>query len=237
MQFRDISQTLHFKSSRTDITAQKLSGRLNMEVGSLELSGIDGPFEISTRQKDITLTDFKHSVKIADTNGDVDLRTSSPPTQPIEVDLKKGEIELSLPSTSSFHIDAASRHGEVESDFSGPGLKVVKEGDNPSISGAVGKGGPAIRLDTEYGAVRLLRMGHNPPKPPTPPHPQPGDEKRAWNAPLHHGPSSGAAGRALSCIPLIEWLRQGRTRIESLIDACTPGDLRWGCPPPAKPAF
>ena len=156
MRFRDIRQTLHFKSSRTDMTAQKLTGRLNMEVGSLELNGIDGPFEISTRQKDITLTDFKHSVKITDTNGDVDLRTSTPPTHPIEVDLKKGEIELSLPSSSSFQIDAASRHGEVDSDFSGPGLKVVKEGDNPSISGSVGKGGPTIRLDTEYGAVRLF---------------------------------------------------------------------------------
>ena len=168
MQFRDIGQTLHFKSSRTEMTAQKLTGRLNMEVGSLELNGIDGPFEISTRQKDITLTDFKHSVKITDTNGDVELRTSTPPTHPIEVDLKKGEIELSLPATSSFQIDAASRHGEVESDFSGPGLKVVKEGDNPTISGTVGKGGPPIRLDTEYGTVRLAAHGIPPDRRPQP---------------------------------------------------------------------
>jgi DUF4097 and DUF4098 domain-containing protein YvlB len=183
------------------MTAQKLTGRLSMEVGSLELNGIDGPFEISTRQKDITLTDFKHSVKIADTNGDVELRTSTPPTHPIEIDLKKGQIELSLPATSSFQIDAASRHGEVESDFSGPGLKVVKEGDNPTISGTVGKGGPPIRIDTEYGTVRLLRMGPHPPTPPTPPHPPAGDEKRAWNAPLHHRSFSGAAGRTVSFAP------------------------------------
>jgi len=202
MQFRDISQTLHFKSSRTDITAQKLTGRLDMEVSSLELNGIDGPFEISTRQKDITLTDFKHSVKITDTNGDVELRTSTPPTHPIEVDLKKGQIELSLPATSSFQIDAASRHGEVESDFSGPGLKVVTEGDNPSISGSMGKGGPPIRLDTEYGTVRLLRMGAHPPTPPTPPRAPAGDEKQAWNLPRHHRPSSHVGHRAA-------WLRAG----------------------------
>jgi hypothetical protein len=186
MHFRDISQTLQFKSSRTEMTAQKLTGRLNMEVGSLELNGIDGPFEISTRQKDITLTDFKHSVKITDTNGDVELRTSTPPTRPIEVDLKKGEIELSLPSSSSFQIEAASRHGEVESDFSGPALKVVKEGDNPTISGSVGKGGPPIRLDTEYGTIRLLRVGPHPPTPPAPPRLPAGEEKRAGNPPPHH---------------------------------------------------
>jgi hypothetical protein len=188
MDFRDISQTLHFKSSRTDMTVQKLTGRLNMEVGSLELNGVDGPFEISTRQKDITLTDFKHSVKITDTNGDVELRTSTPPTHPISVDLKKGEIELSLPSSSSFQIDAASPHGEVQSDFSGSNLRVMNGGDNPAISGSVGKGGPPIRLATEYGTIRLLRMGAHPPAPPTPPRPPAGEEKRAWNPRPHHRP-------------------------------------------------
>jgi DUF4097 and DUF4098 domain-containing protein YvlB len=182
------------------MTAQKLTGRLNMEVGSLELSGIDGPFEISTRQKDITLTDFKHSVKITDTNGDVDLRTSTPPTHPIEVGLKKGEIELSLPPASNFQIDAASPHGEVESDFSGPSLNIVKGGDNPTISGSVGKGGPAIRLNTEYGTIRLLRLGAHPATPPTPPHSPSEGEKRAWNIPQRHHRLWGATGRTVSYV-------------------------------------
>jgi DUF4097 and DUF4098 domain-containing protein YvlB len=198
MDFRDIKQTLHFKSSRTDMTAQKLTGRLNMEIGSLELNGIDGPFEISTRQKDITVTDFKHSVKITDTNGDVELRTSTPPVHPIDVELKKGEIELSLPSSSNFQIEAASSHGEVDSDFAAPTLKVTKEGDNPNISGSLGKGGPSIRLATEYGTIRLLRMGAHPPVPPSPPHPA-GDEKRARN---QHPPRHDVvARRAMHVIP------------------------------------
>jgi DUF4097 and DUF4098 domain-containing protein YvlB len=241
MHFRDISQTLQFKSSRTDMTAQKLTGRLNMEVGSLELDGIDGPFEISTRQKDITLTDFKHSVKITDTNGDVELRTSTPPTHPIEVDLKKGEIELSLPASSSFQIDAASRHGEVESDFSGPALKVVKEGDNPTISGSVGKGGPPIRLDTQYGTIRLLRGGLHPPTPPAPPRSPAGDEKRAGNPRPHHRPFSGAPGRAVSFVPLARRVGSSKcvkgTRIEGFLDAYTPAGLRWRYSPPARPVF
>jgi hypothetical protein len=241
MHLRDISQTLQFKSSRTDMTAQKLTGRLNMEVGSLELNGIDGPFEISTRQKDITLTDFKHSVRITDTNGDVELRTSTPPSHSIDVELKKGEIELSLPSASSFQIDAASRHGEVESDFAGPGLKVMKEGDNPTISGSVGKGGPPIRLETQYGTIRLLRMGSHPPAPPTPPRPPAGDEKRAGNTPPHHRRISGAAGRTVSFVPLTRLVGSFKcvkgTRIEGFLDAYTPAGLSWRYPPPAKPVF
>ena len=53
------------------MTAQKLSGRLKMEVGSLEVNGIDGPFEITTRQKDINVNEFKHSLHITDSDGQI----------------------------------------------------------------------------------------------------------------------------------------------------------------------
>ena len=113
-------------------------------------------------------------------------------------------IELSLPAASNFQIDAASRHGEVESDFSGPALKVLNVGDNPSISGSVGKGGPAIKLVTEYGAVRLLNGGAHvpaPPKPPSLPRPPGAEEKHASNAPPHRRFLSRAADRRLTFMP------------------------------------
>jgi hypothetical protein len=169
VQFRNIAQMLRYTSSRTDMSAQKLSGRLSMEVGSLDLKGIEGPLEISTRQKDVTLSDFRHSVKITDNNGEVELRTSAPPTHPIDVELKKGGIELALPANSNFQIEATAPHGEVDCDFSAPGLKILREGDNPTISGSYGKGGPLIRLTTEYGAIRLLHESSHSPAPPSPP--------------------------------------------------------------------
>jgi DUF4097 and DUF4098 domain-containing protein YvlB len=164
LQFRDVSQTLHYTSSRTDLTTQHLAGRLDMETGSLDANDLEGPFEISTRQKDITLENFKHSVKITNTNGDVHLSTSVPPTHPIEVNLGKGEIDLNMPPASNFQIDASSRHGEVDSEF--PSLNVNKEGDTPSISGAAGKGGTTIHLTTTYGTIHL---GHEEASTPTAP--------------------------------------------------------------------
>src|ERR1019366_4910808 len=104
LQFRDVGQMLRFASARTDMTVQKLSGRMDVEVGSLEATGIDGPFEISTRHKDVTLNDFKHSVKINVDNGDVNLNTSVPPSHPINVQSVKGEVELTLPANSDFNI-------------------------------------------------------------------------------------------------------------------------------------
>jgi len=206
VQFRNVGQTLRYTSTRTDMTAQRLTGRLNMEVGSLDLTGIDGPFEITTRQKDITLNDFKHSVKISNNNGGVRLRTAVPPTQPITVDLKKGEIELTLPAASNFQIEANSRHGEVECDFTGPALKVVKEGENPSITGTYGKGGPLIRLGTEYSAIRLMRQGARPAGPPSPPSE---GEARAWNPAPHRHPHSDYRTGSVSCEPassLAKWI-------------------------------
>jgi DUF4097 and DUF4098 domain-containing protein YvlB len=239
VQFGNIGQTLRFRSSRTDLTAQKLSGRLNMDIGSLNLSGIDGPLEISTRQKDITVDEFKHSVKISDSNGDVQLRTSLPPTHAIEIDLKKGQIELALPPASSFQIEASSRKGEVECDFSGPSLKVVKEGDNPSIIGTIGKGGPLVRLTTEYGAIRVLREGAHPPSPPSPPS-APGKQVTRLYHPVRSPLNSAGQGWAgITCEParrVAWWISSIRgyeaQLVRGLSGARTNWD--WACPLSAK---
>ena len=187
LEFRNVTQTLRYTSSRTDLTAQRLAGRLSMETGSLEASDVEGPFELTTKQKDITLENFKHSVKINDTNGDIQLRTSTAPTHSIDVNLGKGEIGLDIPTSSSFQIDASSHHGDVESSFQA--LKVQKEGDNPTISGTNGKGGPTIHLVTSYGTIRLgneTAVSEQPSAPPPPPRPsEPAHERTAWRGRQH----------------------------------------------------
>jgi DUF4097 and DUF4098 domain-containing protein YvlB len=172
VQFSDVSQGVRFASSRTNLTVQKLSGNLDMEMGSLDANGIDGPIEISTRQKDINLQNFSHSVKISDTNGAIQLRAAGPPRQPIEVESKQGEIDLLLPAASSFQIQATSDHGEVQCDFSGPNLKVTQGGSMPSITGSYGQGGPTIRLSTSYGTIHVGQGGPQPSPHPSP-HPSP----------------------------------------------------------------
>jgi hypothetical protein len=184
IQFHDVGNTLRYESQRTNMTAQKLSGQLNMEVGSMEVNGIDGPLDLTTRQKDINVNNFKHSLHIADSDGQITLQTSTLPTHDIQVESKNGAVELTLPQGSNFQIEADSRHGEVDCDFSGPGLKVVKDGDTPSISGSFGKGGPLIRITTEYGAIRLHRSGAHPAEPPDSDE-QPGKGRTTWNRPKH----------------------------------------------------
>jgi Toastrack DUF4097/LiaI-LiaF-like transmembrane region len=154
-QFEDVAQTLRYNSSRTSLSTQKLTGTLSMDMGNLTANGIGGPFELSTRDKDILLEKFKFNVKIVNTNGDVHLQTTTPPSHPIEVDLKKGDITLSLPAASNFQVEAVSHNGDVSCEF--PGLKVSKEPPMPAISGSYGKNGPMIKLSSSYGAIHLLR--------------------------------------------------------------------------------
>jgi DUF4097 and DUF4098 domain-containing protein YvlB len=174
VEFSNVGQTLRYLSSRTDLTAQNVSGRLTMDSGDLDASGVNGPFELATRAKDINVDGFGHSVKISNTNGDIQLRAASAPTHPIEVRSAKGDIELALPATSSFEISASSHHGEVACDFSGPDLKVNNSGEERSITGSYGKGGPAIHISTDYGTIHLSHAGPSaPPTPPAPPAPPP----------------------------------------------------------------
>ena len=172
VEFSNVSQTMRYLSSRTDLTAQNVTGRLALDSGSLDASGVSGPFELVTRAKDINLDGFSHSVKISNTNGDIQLRAAAAPTHPIQVQSAKGDIELTLPAASNFDISATAHHGEVECDFSGPALKVTNSGEERSITGSYGKGGPAIRIATDYGTIHVGHGGGpTPPKPPAPPAP------------------------------------------------------------------
>lgn len=175
--FEDIAQTLRYNSSRTSLTVQKLTGNLSMDMGNLTANRVGGPFELSTRDKDILIENFMYNVKIINSNGDVHLQTTTAPMHPIQVDLKKGNITLSLPSASNFQVDAVSHNGDVSSDFQG--LQVSQSPPMPTITGTYGKNGPMIRLSSTYGDIHLLRTQSTPTPPPPP-----------------HAPASTAADRA-----------------------------------------
>jgi hypothetical protein len=153
--FENIAQTLRYNSSRTTLNVQKLTGSLSMDMGNLTAGGVGGPFDLTTRDKDIRLENFKYNVRIVNTNGDVQLQTATAPTQPIQVTSKKGDVTLSLPATSSFIINALSNNGEVSCDF--PGMKVSKLPGKRSINGVYGKGGPPINILSTYGTIRVIR--------------------------------------------------------------------------------
>ncbi len=162
VRFEQLSQGLQFTSSRTHLTARSIAGKLEMQMGSLEASDIAGPLEVSTSHKDINITAFKQALTISDSGGNIILQAAPPLSGPIVVNSSNGDIELALPPSSGFVVNAASENGQVDSDFQAASLVVHSQGNKPSIEGTYGHGGPTIRLFTTYGTVHLIRAAPAP---------------------------------------------------------------------------
>ena len=81
-----------------------------------------------------------------------------PPKADIEIRTQSSSIDLELPRTASFQIDGKTKSGDIVTDFKGPTLKVTQDLPTNEISGAVGKGGPHVRLETTYGNLKVSQI-------------------------------------------------------------------------------
>src|SRR5205085_477004 len=107
-----------------------------------------------TRSKDIHLDDITGDVKVENTNGEVEIHATKLPLGRIDIVNRKGEVQLTLPANSGFELDARTRRGEIESgDF--PELSKQNRAGENAATGSVGKGGPRVHIDNQYGGITL----------------------------------------------------------------------------------
>jgi hypothetical protein len=149
-----ITRDVAFKSSRTDMEFSKLDGDLSMESGDLRARALSGPVRLTTRAKDIHLDDVSGPIKIENNNGTVELHPVGAIAS-IQVDNQKGDVDLVLPPSASFELTATARRGDIESDFSE--LRVEGEGENHNANGSVGKGGPQLQINNQYGDISIRK--------------------------------------------------------------------------------
>jgi DUF4097 and DUF4098 domain-containing protein YvlB len=148
-----ISKGASFKSSRTDMDMAGLPGEMTLDSGDLHGTNVTGPFRLSTRSKDIHLENISGDVRVENSNGTVEIHPN--PLGNIQVDNRKGDVQLVLPSGASFNINAHARRGEVESDFSQ--LTVDNSRNEGKVSGTVGKGGPNVEINNEHGTIEIRK--------------------------------------------------------------------------------
>lgn len=166
----NVSKLTRYNSSRTDLTAERLTGKLDMESGSLYVVGVAGPTTIITRNKDVTLEDFSSRIRIENNRGNIELRARALEGD-IDVTNQSGGIELSLPRGTGFEINASARSGHIESEFTDPALRLNEDSRGATLEGTVGKRRALVRLSTTYGTIEL-REAELPPPPPAPPAPR-----------------------------------------------------------------
>jgi hypothetical protein len=154
IQLSRVAKPVHFSTSRTTLDFARLDGDLNMELDSMRATGVRGPLKLETRSKTVHLEDFTGDVHIQDSNATVNMRPKAPLGN-IDVANKSGEIDLEVPESAGFQLDAESRGGEIQSDFN---VKVDNSGNTATATGTVGKGGATVRLKSDHGTIQIKKQ-------------------------------------------------------------------------------
>ncbi len=154
---RNVDKTTHFTSSRTDLTIVQLSGRMEMDSGQLQISDTLGGVTLVTKNKDVNMENVAGRIHIENRHGDIKVQLRQPPHEEINLSDDSGEINLTLPASSTFEIMATSRSGEIQNDFQVPTLKSTQNNENSQLEGKVGTRGPQIRLTTTYGTIHVRK--------------------------------------------------------------------------------
>ncbi len=153
---KNIRGNVEVESSYDTINLDEIAGRLKLKaVGTrVRANDIGGAVEVDTTLKDVVVNRFKNSCRVSNEYAAVELSAWPTVAHDITVKNRNGRIDLSLPAEGAFSLNASARNGRVQADF--PGLQVEdRPGDVSSLRGAVKSGGPNIRLDTEYGNIRV----------------------------------------------------------------------------------
>src|SRR5579863_6716063 len=148
-----IAQAVTFKSSRTDLLLARLDGDLDLDSGDLQASDVLGPVRLTTRSKDVRLTGVSGDVRMEDENGSVELHMTKMGS--VQLENRRGDIQVYVPDKAGFQVDARARGGEVETDFDG--LKVDNSNEQAIATGTVGGGGPRLVLNNEHGTIEIRK--------------------------------------------------------------------------------
>jgi len=135
-------------------------GEIRLERGSLNLQNVVGPLRLTTRATDVSLDGFSNAVELAVDKGDIDLRPGHLPLGRIVVHTRSGNIELAVPQSASFALNASTDHGEIDNEF-GDALKEREEGRGARLDGNIGNG-PQVSLTTDRGSITVRKASGEP---------------------------------------------------------------------------
>ena len=159
-----VSGPLRFQSSRTSFSAARLDDEFSIQHDSLDASQLLGPVLLKTTNKNITLDHVLGDVEISDSNGSVAV-TNTSPLGKVDIQNRHGSVDLGLPPSAAFTLDAQTRNGDMENDF---GFSTQENGDAHTLRGNVGGGGAKISIVTSDGDVTVRKSSAIPVQPPSP---------------------------------------------------------------------
>jgi DUF4097 and DUF4098 domain-containing protein YvlB len=155
IKFQNVAKPVRYTSTQTDLSAERLPGRMELELGHLHATDIVGPFKLNVNNKDVRLEDFTRDVEINARRGDIVLRSAKAPLGNVTVESSGGNIELELPANAKFSLQATTSNGRADNEY-GDAIKAEKRGNSADLRG--GPGGAQVRLSTKRGNVLVRKL-------------------------------------------------------------------------------
>ncbi len=154
-----IAKGIRFISQRTDLTLTQLGGHFEKSSGNLEIADAPGNLTSRTKNVSVSLDNITGKIVLDNTNGSIELRFSNAPREDITVNNERASITLSIPSSSSFDIQADCRSCDIDSEFTGSGLKATRtEKGDSHLEGKYGSAhGPKIILKSSYDSIQIRK--------------------------------------------------------------------------------
>jgi DUF4097 and DUF4098 domain-containing protein YvlB len=152
---KKIKGNVDIESNTDRITLEEIGGYIKTrgQGSSVRVLAADGPVEIDTTLRDVSVNNFHKGCKITNDRGDISIATDALGKEAIHVKNSNGDITLILPQDAGFQIGARARNGRIRSDFSG--LETSSAADVSTIQGKLGTGGPQITLETDNKDIYL----------------------------------------------------------------------------------
>jgi DUF4097 and DUF4098 domain-containing protein YvlB len=137
------------------------SAKLTSHNGGVSVSDVDGDLEMETTNGGLSLNRVAGSVRGRTTNGGVSVQLAGDhwEGQGLDVKTTNGGVRLKVPQGYSAQIEASTQNGSIKADV--PELQSQlqsQESRRPThVAGAMGRGGPLLKVSTTNGGVSLSR--------------------------------------------------------------------------------
>ena len=170
----NLTGPVHLHTSVTDLEMGSLPGDMTLNDEDLRVTEAKGQVRVTTKSKNVDLSQIYGDTFVEDRDGNISIAPAGVFTVDAKSTSGKGDIELSLPPNASASINAATRNGDILSDYE----VNLPEGESKKVAFTVGGGGAKINLSTDVGDVRIKKgsafpappsISSTPPKPPAPP--------------------------------------------------------------------
>ena len=146
------------RNGRVTIRDLDANQTVTNRYGEVQVSGVNGDVDVNNSFGEVRVNDVTGAISLRGRFGSMRLDLRDPPQKDITLNMEFGDVRLTLPSNSSFGIDARTTFGNVRSEFGN--LNEDRSSSRERWSqGRVGTGGPQINVETRFGEIRLLKRG------------------------------------------------------------------------------